>query len=231
MGLPRMTIRSWMGVVAIVAIALVAIPFSLDMIASLLDDVYRSARTEVTKTWSVPAAPRVIVDAFDGGIWIHPGEPGSVKVTVEPYSSCKNGSVEEAKSALRLVDVSMTQDGDTIRVVAKRIGGPPTKCFVSTSTNVYVPPGTSLLLRTTTGSISVSGAPSEVVLENQIGAIGAEFIVGPACAPRAAPASGARFQVIDGSVTLGGRSCGTVQPGDAVELHGDGKLYVNGTTR
>ena len=46
MGVPKMTVRSWMLAVAIVAIGLAAIPVALDAIASLLDDVYQSgART------------------------------------------------------------------------------------------------------------------------------------------------------------------------------------------
>ena len=62
--------------------------------------------TKVERTWPVRAAPKIIVDVFDGGIWVHPGEPGAVRATVEPYSSCKNGSVEEAENALKVVDVA-----------------------------------------------------------------------------------------------------------------------------
>ena len=231
MSLPRTTIRSWMVVVAIVALGMAAIPLALAAMASLLDDVYQSARTHVEKTWSIHAPTRIVVDVFDGGIWVHPGQPGTVKATVEPYSSCKNGSVQQAENVLKVVDVDMTQEGDTIRVIAKRVGGSPMTCAVSTSTNLYIPPGSSLVLRTTTGSISVSGAPSEVVMENQIGATGANFEVGPGGAPKVDRTSRARLEVVGGSVTVGGRSCGTVSPGDHVELTGDGKLYVNGIER
>ncbi len=79
MGVSRMTVRSWMLAVAIVAIGLAAIPVALHAIASLLDDVYQSARTKVERTWPVRAAPKIIVDVFDGGIWVHPGEPGAVR--------------------------------------------------------------------------------------------------------------------------------------------------------
>ena len=82
--------------------------------------------------------------------------------------------------------------------------------------------------RTTTGSISVSGARSEVAMENQIGAIGADFEVGPAGAPKVDRVFGAKLEVVGGSVTLGGRNCGTVSPVDHVELKGDERLYVNG---
>ncbi len=226
-----MTIRSWMVVVAIVAVVLAAIPLALAAIATLLDDVYQSASSQVEKTWSVQSPPRIIVDVFDGGIWVHPGEPGVVKATVEPSSSCKNGSIEEAEAALKLVDVSLTQAGDEIRVVAKRVAGGPSKCSVSTSTNLYVPAGTSLELRTGTGSILVLGAPSEVVMENQIGALGANFKVGPAGAPKVDRVPGARLEVAGAAVTLDGRNCGTVNQGDHVELTGDGRLHVNGIER
>ena len=66
-----MTIRSWLVVVAIVAIGLAAIPLALAAIASvLMDDVYQSARTQVEETCSVRVAPLVIVDTFHGGIWV-----------------------------------------------------------------------------------------------------------------------------------------------------------------
>lgn len=231
MSLPRMTVRSWMVVVASVAFGLAAIPLALAAMASLLDDVYQGARTRVEKTWSVHAPTRIVVDVFDGGIWVHPGEPGTVKATVEPHSSCKNGSVQQAEDALKVVDVDMAREGDTIRVIARRVGASPMTCSVSTSTDLYIPPGSSLVLRTTTGSISVSGAPSEVVMENQIGATGANFEVGPGGAPKVDRTSRARLEVVGGSATVGGRSCGTVSPGDHVKLTGDGRLYVNGIER
>jgi hypothetical protein len=62
----------------------------------LLDDVYQAASSRVEETWSVRAAPLVIVDTFHGGIWVYPGEPGVVKATVEPHSSWKNGSLTQA---------------------------------------------------------------------------------------------------------------------------------------
>ena len=132
---------------------------------------------------------------------------------------------------LKVVDVGMTQEGNTIRVVAKQVGGTPATCNVSTSTNIYIPPGASLVLRTGTGSIAVSGEPSELVMENQIGAFGGDFTVGPAGAPKLDWAPRARLEVARGSLTLGGRDFGPVSPGDHVELRGDGKLYVNGTER
>jgi hypothetical protein len=227
----RMTIRSWMVVMLIVAFGSAAIPLALATMASLLDDVYQSARTHVEKSWSVRAPTKIIVDVFDGGIWVHPGQPGRVKAIVEPHCSCKNGSVQQAENALKVVDVEMTQEGDTIRVIAKQAGGSPMTCAVSTSTDLYLPPGSSLVLRTTTGSISVSGTPSEVVMENQIGATGANFEVGPGGAPKVDPTASARLEVVGGSVTVAGRSCGTVSPGDHVELTGDGRLYVNGIER
>jgi hypothetical protein len=227
-----MTIRSWMVVVAIVALGLAAIPLVLAAIASvLLDDVYQSARSQVEETWSVRAAPRVIVDTFHGGIWVHPGEPGVVKATVEPHSSWKNGSLAQAENALKQVDVRFTREGDTVRVLAKQLGALPGMCNLSVSTNLYIPPGASVVLRTGAGSIAVSGEPSEVVMVNQVGAIGGDFKVGPSGAPNVDRGSGAGLEVVGGSLIVGGRSRGTVGPGDHVELRGDGRLFVNGAER
>ena len=216
-----MTIRSWMVVVAIVTLGLTAIPLAWVAIASvLLDDVYRSATAHVEKTWSVEAAPKIIVDTFHGGIWIHPGEPAVVKATVEPGSVWKNGSTTQAENALKQVDVRLTQEGDTIRVVAKQLGVLPGTCNLSASTHVHIPPGTSLVLRTGTGSVAVSGEPSEVVAENQVGAIGGDFKVGSGGAPKVNRGSCAGLEVVGGSLAVGGRNRGTVSPGDHVELRG-----------
>ena len=197
----------------------------------LLDDVYQSARTQVEETWSVHAAPRVIVDTFHGGIWVHPGEPGMVNATVEPHSSWKNGSLAQAKNALKQVDVGFAQEGDTVRVVARQLSALPGTCSLSVSTHLYIPPGASLVLRTGAGSIAVSGEPSEVVMENQVGAIVGDFRVGSGGAPKVDRGSGAGLEVVGGSLMVGGRNRGTVSPGDHVELRGDGRLFVNGTER
>ena len=132
-----------------------------------------------------------------------------------------------SRNALKQVDVRFVQKGDTVRVVAKQLGALPGTCSLWVSTNLYIPPGASVVLRTGTGSIAVSGEPSEVVAENQIGAIGADFKVGPTGAPKVDRASGARLEVVGGSLIVGGRNCGTVSPGDHVELRGDGRVFVN----
>jgi hypothetical protein len=232
MSFPRMTVRPWATVVAIVALGLASIYLILAAVASvLLDDVYQSASSRVEKTWSVRAAPRVIVDTFHGGIWVHPGDPGEVKATVEPHSSWKNGSLAQAENALKQVDVRFAQEGDTVRVSAKQLGELPGTCNLSVSTNLSIPPGARLLLRTGAGSIAVSGEPSEVVMENQVGAIGGDFKVGSGGAPKLDRGSGTGLELVGGSLIVVGRDCGTVSPGDRVELRGDGKLFVNGTER
>ena len=180
----------------------------------------------------VESAPKiVVVDVFDGGLWVHPGKPGTVSVTVEPYSSCKNGSTAEAEAAAKEVEVALTREADAIQIVAKRVAQSATRCFVSTSTHLYIPPGSSVWLRTTTGSILVLGSPSEVVMENQIGAFGADFTVAAAGESRLVRVPGARLEVVGGSVYAGNRSYGKVLPGDRVQFTGDGKLTVNGALR
>lgn len=232
MSSPRMTVRPWPTVVAMVALGLASICLTLAAISSaLLDDVYQSASSRVEETWSVHAAPRVIVDTFHGGIWVHAVEPGVVKATVEPHSTWKNGSLAQAENALKQVDVRFAQEGDTVRVSAKQLGGLPGTCNLSASTNLSIPPGASLVLRTGTGSIAVSGEPSELVMENQVGAMGGDFKIGPSGAPKVDRGSGAGLEVVGGSLIVGGLNRGTVSPGDHVALRGDGRLFVNGAER
>jgi hypothetical protein len=232
MGITRLKTRSWMVVVVFVAIGLAIVPLVLAAIASvLLDEVYQSASTRVEETWSVPTPLRVVVDTFHGGIWVHAGKSGSVKAIVEPHSSWKNGSLAQAESVLKQVDVRFVQEGDTVRVIAKQLGALPGTCNLSVSTTLYLPPGASVELRTGTGSIAVSGEPSEVVMENQVGALGGDFKVGSGGAPKLARGSGAGLEVVGGLLISRDRNRGTVSPGDHVERRGNGKLFVNGTER
>ena len=69
-------------------------------------------------------------------------------------------------------------------------------------------------------------------MENQIGAIGHRLRGWAWPVPRRSmELSGNELEVVGGYVTLGGRNCGTVSPGDHVELKGDERLYVNGIER
>jgi hypothetical protein len=77
----------------------------------------------------------------------------------------------------------------------------------------------------------VSGEPSEVVMENQFGAIAGDFKVGSGGAPKLDRGSGAGLEVVGGSLFAGGRDHGTVSSGDHIELRADGKLLVNGVER
>ncbi len=58
MGVPRMTVRSWMLAVAMSALGLAAIPVALDAIASLLDDVYQSAQGQERGRKDMACSPR-----------------------------------------------------------------------------------------------------------------------------------------------------------------------------
>jgi hypothetical protein len=220
-----------MGLVALVALGLTAAFMAMAALTSLFDDVYQPARTKLEKTWEVRATPKVIVDVFDGGIWVLPGDPAVVKVTVEPYSSCKNGSVAEAENALKVVNVGLTQEGDTIRILAKKVRQPGNHCSVSTSTHIYAPAGSRLVLNTTIGSISVEGTPSSVVANNEGGALVANLEVGRDDAPKNERTPDARLAVMNGSLIVETRNCGRVGPGDHVRLTQVGKVYVNGIER
>jgi hypothetical protein len=231
MGLFQMTIRSLMGLVALVALGLTAFFMAIAALTSLFDEVYQPAITKLEKTWEIRATPKVIVDVFDGGIWVHPGEPGVVKATIETSSSCKNGSAEEAENALKAVDVGLTQEGDTIRILAKKVRQPVIHCMLSTSTHVHVPAGSRLVLNTNIGSISVEGTPSSVVANSEGGCLFADFEVGRDDTLRNERTPDARLGLMNGSLILETRNCGGVGPGDHVQLTQVGKVYVNGIER
>ena len=77
-----------------------------------------TAEETVTQSFTPGAAPRLVVEMFNGSVDVVTGSDNTVKVDV-----IKRGgglSQQAAKDDLNNVEVTMTQDGDTIRVVAKR---------------------------------------------------------------------------------------------------------------
>jgi hypothetical protein len=212
---------------ALGSLCLLVTHFGLRFIQSVGDDVYESAEGRFERKWTVDGAPTININTFDGAISVHPSKVGEVSLIVERHSTCKNGSVSMAKEAISAIEIIAAQDGDEIRVQAKVNGVLPSLCFLHTSTHLYAPRGSRLVLQTS-GSTWVGGAPSEVVIRNDIrGAVSADFEVGPSSSTVTLSETDAVFAVADGAVFLNGRTCCKVGVRDRVRLTQSGKLYVN----
>ncbi len=152
---------------------------AFEFLERMADDAYKSADDVISRTWTVSDTPTVVVATFCGSVYVHPGDPRTVRIEVELHSSCKNKSLTDAERSLTAIDVQADQKGDAIRILAKRVGDPVQLCAVEASAHVYIPPGTRLAVETSAGSISIAGAPSEIVAKNRFGAFAADFVIGP----------------------------------------------------
>src|SRR5262249_10612780 len=82
-------------------------------------------------------------------------------------SNCKNNSQAIAEDALRFIDVEMSKEAETIRIVSRRTDNGATGCWsLTTSIEVYVPDGARLDLKAGVGSIWGAGSPQEIKATN-----------------------------------------------------------------
>jgi hypothetical protein len=125
---------------------------------------------EETVTQSFTATqPRLVVEMFNGSVEVITGSDNTVKVDV-----IKRGggmSQQDAKDDLKNVAVTMTQDGDTIRVVAKRTDRRVDLGNSGASAKLRVPEGSILDLRSSNGSITTAGAVGDVKAKTSNGPI------------------------------------------------------------
>src|SRR5512147_360676 len=76
-----------------------------------------TAEEVVSKSFSTDGTPRVIVETFNGGIDVITGSNPSVNVKVTKRGG--GNSQSEADADLKNVEVTMTQDGGTLRIAAR----------------------------------------------------------------------------------------------------------------
>jgi hypothetical protein len=127
-----------------------------------------TADETVSQSFTPAGTPRLVVEMFNGSVDVVAGSGNTVKVDV-----VKRGggfSQQDAEDDLRNVEVTMSQDGDTIRVVAKRVDQRVDIGNSGASARLRVPEGAILDLHSSNGLITSSGA---------IGAVKAQTSNGP----------------------------------------------------
>jgi hypothetical protein len=128
-----------------------------------------TAEETVTQSFSADGQQRVVVEMFNGTVDVVTSTDNTIKVDV-----IKRGggiSQADAQDDLKNVDVTMTQDGDTIRVVAKRTDQRVDIGNSGASAKLRVPQGTILDLRSSNGPISSSGPVGDVKAQTSNGPI------------------------------------------------------------
>ncbi len=127
-----------------------------------------TAEETVTQSFTAEK-PTIIVEMFNGSVDVVTGSDNTVKIDVIK----RGGGVSQAAAEddLKNVDVSMTQDGDTIRVVAKRTDQRVDIGNSGASAKLRVPEGAILDLRTSNGPLTTAGPVSNVKAQTSNGPI------------------------------------------------------------
>jgi hypothetical protein len=158
------------------SLRMMAALFIMVTIAGCDDDFYGASKS-IEKSVATSSQPTIIVDACGGAITVKPGRSGEVKALIDRNSNCKNLSQSIAEDALRFIDIKMVVEGDVVHIVTSRTDGGASKCYLTTSIEIYVPDRSRLNLKTEVGSIYVVGSPLEVKALNQGGVMA--FVLTP----------------------------------------------------
>jgi DUF4097 and DUF4098 domain-containing protein YvlB len=127
-----------------------------------------TVREVVKKSFRTGAAPGLSVETFNGSIEVTAGTGNTIAVEVTKQAHGK--TEDEAQAELKNLDVTMTQDGDAVRVNAKRRERHP-EANSGASAKIQVPPGAVLELKTYNGGVTVSGGGGAVEIGTSNGAI------------------------------------------------------------
>ena len=123
----------------------------------------------VTKSFKTGRSPRLIVEMFNGGIDVVAKGDRAVDVRVTKRG---NGRTEDlAQQGLGNVEVEMSQDGDTVHVVARKKAEKQTDFNSGASAELEVPVGAVLDLRTGNGPVTVTGGSGEKKVHTSNGGI------------------------------------------------------------
>ena len=128
-----------------------------------------TAEETVSQSYTPGATPRVIVEMFNGGVDVVTGSDNTVTVDVTK----RGGGISQAAAQddLQNVLVTFAQDGDTIRVTAKRTDQPVDIGNTGASAKLRVPDGAILDLHSSNGPITTSGPLGDVKAETSNGPI------------------------------------------------------------
>jgi RNA polymerase sigma factor (sigma-70 family) len=128
---------------------------------------------KVSKTFKTGKSPKVVVEMYNGAIEVVADSDSGVQADVTKHGRAP--TEETARHALEKVEVKMTQDGDTVRVVSKRTDEEHIPNTSSGASAVLkVPAGSALELHTRNGHVSVAGGSGKVAIDTANGRIEAK---------------------------------------------------------
>jgi DUF4097 and DUF4098 domain-containing protein YvlB len=128
-----------------------------------------TAEEVVSQSFEVSGTPHVIVETFNGDIDVVIGADNTVKADVTKRGA---GSTQAAaQDDLKNIQVNMTQDKDTIHIIARRTNQALNIGNSGARAEVQVPAGAVLDLRSSNGHLDVNGATGDVTARTSNGRI------------------------------------------------------------
>jgi len=131
--------------------------------------VNRATADEVVSASFTAEKPTIVVETFNGNIDITIGVGTAVKIDVTKRGS--GDTADEAKADLKNIQVTMNQEGSTVRVTAQRTDKRTDVSNSGASAKLTVPPGSILQLRTSNGKVTASGEAAAVTVQSSNGAV------------------------------------------------------------
>lgn len=136
----------------------------------------------ITRSFAVETGAKLTLEADRGSVHVAAGEDG--KITVVVKRDVRRASDAEAAEVLKQHAVSMTQEGNEVRVTAKTgklarsswFGQQPN---LEVRFEITVPKGAAVDLTTAAGSVEVSGLAGPVVATSSAGSLAFRQLQGP----------------------------------------------------
>lgn len=127
------------------------------------------AREVITQSFKTGKAPKLVVEVFSGSIEITADAKDTIDARVTKQATAM--TPETTKDALKNVEVKMAQDGDTVRITARKLDEKAMTGHAGASASVHVPAGAVLDLRTSNGGVTVTGGTGNVTLATTNGGV------------------------------------------------------------
>jgi RNA polymerase sigma factor (sigma-70 family) len=136
--------------------------------------VRHKAEEVVNRSFKTGKSPTVVLELMNGRIDVVADSADAVTARVTKRSEA--GTEDEAKEALKAIDLKLTQDQDqkqdVVRITAKQPNAEDhRRTHVGADAEVHVPPGAVLNLQTSNGAVNLTGGTGAVTIDTSNGAI------------------------------------------------------------
>jgi DUF4097 and DUF4098 domain-containing protein YvlB len=127
-----------------------------------------TAKDVVSKSFPVSGTPKVVLDTFNGYIDVMVTDEKTVGAEITRKAA--GISQEAAQADLKNIQVTATQEGDTVKIAAKNADPSPFSNRAA-SIDIHVPVGSLLVLSTSNGRIHSIGLAGDIKAETSNGSI------------------------------------------------------------